>query len=840
VIGASRLALGICGLALLGGCPGGGAGGASDDAGSGSAADAGMIDSGPVHDAGPITGARRLLLRGMVVDGREAYAGEVVVDRTSGTVVCAAAECPPDDGTDVIDLRGQQVLIAPGLIDPHNHMQYNTLPPWRTDPTFSSRYRWQSNSDYRERYKKGYDQLGNGTTCDRMLYAEARLLIGGTTSVQGSAGGDCMTGGVRNLEEGPNRAQHSDIRDIEVDVKAIGRIRQSRLDELRAGLLDGSVKRYAPHIGEGVDRDSREEFATLAEQGLLGPRTSVIHGTGAGVNELMQMSAAGAALIWSPRSNLALYGETTKVSIAKALGIPIAIGVDWTPSGSFSIGEEMACAESWDDAFLGDVFSAEDVVKMVTRNAALSMGLGGTIGTLEAGAAADLVLIAGNPQQPWTSIAQMAPDAVLMTMVGGRVLFGDPARLPEGLIDASCETLDVCGSPRRLCLAGDGSWSKTVGAVAADLQGQLDGFRRDDPMYDAADPSTTYQYDLAPLVRCDPAPACRPWRSGAFVEAVAGDADGDGTTDADDNCPNAYNVGQGDFDADGFGDRCDACPIEVGNQPCTSLPNTDDADADGITDADDNCGSIANPDQADADDDGKGDACDPCPQVANPGDALCPATQVTIEQVQSGEIELETELQIVGAVVTGIISGKGFFIQQGTGPRSGVLVYDEDFQDNRLVEGAVVDVRGRNIEFYEATEIVAPVGAAGIQVTFNGTADVPEPTAVNAADIETQGQFAEDYEGVLVRVSAVEIAEPYADRVEGDQCPNDPCTDHGGIRLVSGLLLDDTIYREMEEGTHFPRRAGVRFSAISGIGHFSYDNAKLLPRSSADMVVLEE
>jgi large repetitive protein len=828
-----------CSLALVAGCPGGGVDGLVD-AGFGPDVDAGATDAGPVHDAGPISGARKLLLRGMVVDGLEAFAGEVVVDRVSGTVACVAVECPPDEGTDVIDVRGQQVLIAPGLIDPHNHMQYNTLPPWRTDPTFSSRYRWQSNSDYRENFKTGYNRLGNGTTCDRMLYAEARLLIGGTTSVQGSAGGDCMTGGVRNLEEGPRRAQHDDIRNIEVDVKAIDRVSGSRISELRSGLNDGSIKRYVPHIGEGVDGDSRAEFATLAEYGLLGPRTSVIHGTGAGVDELMQMSAAGAALIWSPRSNLALYGETTKAGIAKSLGIPIALGVDWTPSGSFSIAEELACAESWDDAFLGDTFSAEDLVKMVTRNAALSMGLGGTVGTLEAGAAADVVLIAGDPNQPWASIVGMAPDAVLMTMVGGRVLYGDPARVPAGLIDESCETLDVCGSSRRICLAGDGAFSKSVAEVAGDLQSRLDGYRREDPLYNAADPSTTYQYDLAPLVRCDPAPACRPWRSGAFVEGVAGDRDGDGTADADDNCPNAYNVRQRDFDADGFGDRCDACPIETGNQPCTALPSADDADADGVADADDNCPTLSNADQADGDNDGKGDVCDPCPNAANPGSALCPATQVTIEQIQRGDIEVDSEVEVVGAVVTAVVPGKGFFIQQGAGPYSGVLVYDDGFEDNRLVEGAVVDVRGRNIEYNELTEIKAPVGSDTVRVTFSGSADLPQPAVVAAADLATGGSLAEAYEGVLVQVNGVAIAEPFADRAEGDQCPDDPCTDYGEIRLVSGLRLDDWIYRDLESGDHFARRAGVRFTRVIGVAHYSFENAKLLPRRAEDIEVSED
>lgn len=45
---------------------------------------------------------------------------------------------------------------------------------------------------------------------------------------------------------------------------------------------------------------------------------------------------------------------------------------------------------------------------------------------------------------------------------------------------------------------------------------------------------------------------------------------------------------------------------------------TPDRDDDGVADAVDNCGDVANPDQADEDRDGVGDACDNCPAIENP------------------------------------------------------------------------------------------------------------------------------------------------------------------------------------------------------------------------------
>ncbi len=76
------------------------------------------------------------------------------------------------------------------------------------------------------------------------------------------------------------------------------------------------------------------------------------------------------------------------------------------------------------------------------------------------------------------------------------------------------------------------------------------------------------------------------------------DSDGDGVSDRQDNCPQIPNPDQADSDSDGIGDACDPCP------------QGDDVDSDGICDVDDNCPQVNNPGQEDSDADGQGDACD--------------------------------------------------------------------------------------------------------------------------------------------------------------------------------------------------------------------------------------
>jgi len=95
--------------------------------------------------------------------------------------------------------------------------------------------------------------------------------------------------------------------------------------------------------------------------------------------------------------------------------------------------------------------------------------------------------------------------------------------------------------------------------------------------------------------------------NGNYIPDVceAGDLDGDGLADYQDNCPGEWNPSQADGDGDGVGDACDNCLT-------TPNPDQRDVDADGYGDLCDNCPAISNTAQTDSDGDGRGDGCDNC------------------------------------------------------------------------------------------------------------------------------------------------------------------------------------------------------------------------------------
>ena len=99
------------------------------------------------------------------------------------------------------------------------------------------------------------------------------------------------------------------------------------------------------------------------------------------------------------------------------------------------------------------------------------------------------------------------------------------------------------------------------------------------------------------------------------------DTDGDCILDGDDNCSDIANTDQADADEDGLGDICDICPMDPDN----------DADEDGVCGNEDNCPNASNPSQTDTDGDGVGDACDPDDDDddISDGDDNCPLHENT-------------------------------------------------------------------------------------------------------------------------------------------------------------------------------------------------------------------
>ena len=113
----------------------------------------------------------------------------------------------------------------------------------------------------------------------------------------------------------------------------------------------------------------------------LAEPTVVIHGTALTPSQFESMGAVGSKLVWSPLSNLLLYGNTTDVRAADKAGIKISLAPDWGPSGSKNSMHELKVADLWNSEVMDSYFTNYQMVEMVTSNPAAAAEWQDYVGT---------------------------------------------------------------------------------------------------------------------------------------------------------------------------------------------------------------------------------------------------------------------------------------------------------------------------------------------------------------------------------------------------------------------------------------------------------------------------
>ncbi len=390
------------------------------------------------------------VLTGTFVTPDKIVKGKLVIQ--GDTIQCVGPICPTPPGATRIELKDSYAF--PGFIDAHQHLGSNVSPLWKNSHVYQDRYEWQKDPDHLafmapERAAFTKDEA---TACAILKYAELRELVSGVTTVQGvGLARPCLDGWVRNADGAhdlplpPNRV--------------VGYIPDVRLFNLT---IDWNVtKCLAIHLGEGIDDYARQELSVLDEKGLLRPETMIIHATAFGPPEFARIAKAGAKVVWSPQSNIALYGKSMNVEAAIKSGIEVSLGVDWSPSGSSNIFEELRVADRVNRSQMHNVVQPGQWVSMITARPARALSLAEYIGTLEAGKKADITILKRRAKKPNASLLKTEMRDVEMVWIGGRLLYGNAATV-EAIRPDACELVDAGGVSKRLCVADPAS--KTPGA----------------------------------------------------------------------------------------------------------------------------------------------------------------------------------------------------------------------------------------------------------------------------------------------------------------------------------------------------------------------------------------
>jgi len=362
-------------------------------------------------------------------------------------------------GVEIVDTGG---TIYPGLIELHNHLSYNILPLWDTPKKYTNRNQWGGTDEYRKLISGPMTVMGRtpGYVEAVVRYVECKCLMGGVTTSQGIA--LFSNNGIQKYYRGI-------VRNVETTDDASLPEAKSKISDVEAASIEAFNERLKRqtclllHLSEGTDDAAHSHFTDLKLKDGSWAITNAlagIHCVALKNANLKLMRSRGASMVWSPLSNMLLYGETADIVSAVKNKLLIGIGSDWSPSGSKNLFGELKVARLVSRQ-LG-IMEDPDILALATINAARILKWESELGSIEKGKRADLLVLQGNTGDPYQTFFNRSETAISLLIINGTPRYGDVS-LMDHWTDAK-EKIKVGGKDYELHLK-QATADTTVGAL---------------------------------------------------------------------------------------------------------------------------------------------------------------------------------------------------------------------------------------------------------------------------------------------------------------------------------------------------------------------------------------
>lgn len=347
-------------------------------------------------------------------------------------------------------------IILPGLVDVHNHVPYNVFPRWIPGRVFTNRNQWRTDPEVIAKIEAPMDQLESSYSCDMNHWGELRGLVGGTTSMMVTQPQPCISGLVRNLDfnsgfYGTTELDREHIFNV-LDLPPANNpaARAAFVGAARFFIANPFYEALFIHLAEGTDAAAYEEFTFMQSQSLVNAKGVVIHGIPLTAADFQSMGRNGTALVWSPRSNLELYGTTTNIQAALDAGVEIALAPDWAVTGSSNMLNELKVADQWNRERLGGRLTDKQLVDMVTSAPAHIAGVDDQVGSITVGLRADLLVINGDHNKPYRAVIDGTAADVDIVFINGVPLYGDRKFMKHFWDNSELEEIRLPGAIKTL------------------------------------------------------------------------------------------------------------------------------------------------------------------------------------------------------------------------------------------------------------------------------------------------------------------------------------------------------------------------------------------------------
>lgn len=300
-----------------------------------------------------------------------------------------------------LTLSFRNVLIIPGLINSHDHLDFNLFP----------QLGGQVYNNYTEWGKHLHSAFKDEIAAVLKIPAHLRYQWGVYKNL--------LCGVTTVINHGEKTGLNTNLLTLYEDSHCLHSVSFEKNWKLKLNNPAKKKQIVNIHIGEGTDSKSSAEIDTLIRFNMLKRKLVGVHG----VSMTKEQASAFEALVWCPESNFFLLDKTAQVDLLQAR-TALLFGTDSTLTGNWNIWHHLQSARN--TGLLAD----DEIFLSVSVMAAAVWELNS--GSIAAGKDADLVVVnnkmGGNGFDEFFSTN---PEDILLVVHKGSISLFDEILLPQ-------------------------------------------------------------------------------------------------------------------------------------------------------------------------------------------------------------------------------------------------------------------------------------------------------------------------------------------------------------------------------------------------------------------------
>jgi cytosine/adenosine deaminase-related metal-dependent hydrolase len=347
-----------------------------------------------------------MILKNLNIVGSEGL-NDILIGKEKITAIGVA-----DGYSTGLSLDFQGALVFPGLINSHDHLDFNLFPRLG-NRVYANYNEW--GPDIQKQNRQEIDAVLKIPQALRTRWGIYKNLLNGVTTVV-NHGERLATDGAAAGHAAAGPGQQEELIDVFQHCHCLHSVGFEKNWKWKLNRPYAGAAPFVLHVGEGTDEAAGREIDRLIRWNLFKKPLIGVHGVAMSEEQANHFKA----LVWCPVTNYFLLGRTADVDRLKRQ-VPILFGTDSTLTAEWNIWEHLRVARKG--------LTDTELLDTLTKNPAAVWGLKDR-GELAAGQIADLVIARPrNDLYGMDAFFSLDPKDILLVLSKGRIRLFDPSLL---------------------------------------------------------------------------------------------------------------------------------------------------------------------------------------------------------------------------------------------------------------------------------------------------------------------------------------------------------------------------------------------------------------------------